>query len=214
MRRYLFRPEKVFAWRGVWTALSRNDGLEPLARKKAIVFRTLSDQVSLWEAVLPPELSALATDQQGRCLVGRSDVPEVQLPAGISVAVPGGPRFDHLAAVLPDSVGRGGAPSNDVDEVEHSVGQCRGRPVSTRRCWPRRSRRSCAYLPGSRGHDCSRGAGNRAHGIAAKLRPAAKWVITMSKTAWCGSPVSSPPWPWTPAHATFGGGWPATSTIP
>ena len=74
--------------------------------------------------------------------------------------------------------------------------------------------RSCAYLPGSRGHDCSRGAGNRAHGIAAKLRPAAKWVITRSKTAWCGLPVSSPTWPWTPAHATFGGGWPATSTIP
>jgi IS5 family transposase len=41
-------------------ALSWDDGLEPLVRRiRGIVFRAVSDQVSLWEAVLPPELLKL-----------------------------------------------------------------------------------------------------------------------------------------------------------
>ena len=41
--------------------LNREDGLKPLCEKEieAIVFRTVGDQVSLWEAVLPPELLKL-----------------------------------------------------------------------------------------------------------------------------------------------------------
>ena len=39
--------------------------------------------------------------------------------------MPGGQRFDHLAAVLPDSAGRGGAASDDVDEAVHPVRQRR-----------------------------------------------------------------------------------------
>ena len=41
--------------------LNREDGLKPLCEKEiaAIVFRTVGDQVSLWEAVFPPELLKL-----------------------------------------------------------------------------------------------------------------------------------------------------------
>ena len=46
---------------------------------------------------------------------------------GYEVVVSGGRRFDHLAAVLPDSAGRGGAASDDVDEAVYPVRGRRGR---------------------------------------------------------------------------------------
>lgn len=44
-----------------WTTLSWDDGLNALVAEgiEAIVFRTVSDQLSLWEAILPPELLVL-----------------------------------------------------------------------------------------------------------------------------------------------------------
>ena len=113
------------------------------------MFRTVGDQPSLWESVLPEELRRLpeelarvdallddpaffapfvpffdprigsAVDADGD--LSAVDVLEVPLPAGLRVAVPGGVGLDHLAAVLPDPAGRAGAASDDADEADHPV---------------------------------------------------------------------------------------------
>ena len=140
------------------------------------MFRTVGDQVSLWEAVLPPELLRLpdelarvdallddpvffapfvavlrpadrsSVDADGD--LSAVDVPEVPVPAGVRVVVPGGERFDHLAAVLPDPVGRCGAASDDVDEADHPVRQRRGGRAERGACWPRPPRRRCCAPTG------------------------------------------------------------------
>ncbi len=45
------------------------------------------------------------------------------------VVVPGGVRFDHLAAVLPDRAGRCGAAVGDVDEADDPMRQHRGERI-------------------------------------------------------------------------------------
>jgi hypothetical protein len=113
------------------------------------MLRTVADQPTLWEAILPEELRRLpeGTGTSG-CLVGRSgvlyfvravfcpedgsavdadgnlsavDVFEVPLSVGFRVVVPGGVGLDHLAAVLPHRAGPAGAAPNNVDEVDHPM---------------------------------------------------------------------------------------------
>ena len=52
-----------------WMVLSREDGLEPLGYEgiEAIVLRTVNDQPTLWDSILPPELLVLRVE------VGRVD---------------------------------------------------------------------------------------------------------------------------------------------
>ena len=57
------------------------------------------------------------------------DVPQVPLPAGVRVVVPGGVGLDHLAAVLPDRDRPAGAASDHVDEADHPLRVGRGRRV-------------------------------------------------------------------------------------
>ena len=113
------------------------------------MFRTVGDQrVVVGVGPAGGVAAAAGGVGAGRCAVGRSgvlrpvravlrpadrsavdadgdlsavDVLEVPLPAGLRVAVPGGDRLDHLAAVLPDPAGRGGAASDDVDEADHPL---------------------------------------------------------------------------------------------
>ena len=110
------------------------------------MLRTRAAQVSLWEAVLPAEVlrlpeelarvDALLDDpvffapfvpffdpRVGRPSTPTPDVPaddvlEVSLPAWVRELVPGGLGFDHVAAVLPDPVGRQRAAPDHVDEVD------------------------------------------------------------------------------------------------
>ena len=131
--------------------LNWEDGLNALVAEgiEAIVFRTVGDQPSLWESILPEEVRRLARGVgAGGCAVGRSevlhtvyavlrpadrsaldadgdlsavDVLEVSLSAGLREPVPGGLGLDHLADVLPDPAGGVGAASDDVDEADHTL---------------------------------------------------------------------------------------------
>ena len=122
---------------------------------EAIVFRTVGDQVSLWEAVLPAELLELP-DELAR-VDGLLDDPVFFAPFVVFfdpwIGRPSMPmetylrlmflkfryrlryeslcrevsRLDHLAAVLPDRPGWVGAASDDVDEADYLVRQRRGR---------------------------------------------------------------------------------------
>jgi IS5 family transposase len=113
------------------------------------VFRTVGDQPSLWESILPEEVRRLpeelarvdallddsrvfrpvravlrsaggsALDTDGN--LSAVDVFEVPLPAGLREPVPGGVGFDHLAEVLPDPAGWVGAASDHVDEADHPL---------------------------------------------------------------------------------------------
>src|SRR5215218_8871028 len=113
------------------------------------MLRTVADQPTLWEAILPEELRRLPVElvrvdallddslffapvravlrpQDGTAVDADGNLPavdvfEVPVPAWVRVVVPGGIGFDHLAAVLPDRAGPAGAASNDVDEVDHPV---------------------------------------------------------------------------------------------
>ena len=115
------------------------------------MFRTVGDQVSLWEAVLPAELLRLP-DELAR-VDGLLDDPVFFAPFvpffGPRMGRPSTPmetylrlmflkfryrlgyeslcrevsRFDHLAAVLPDPAGRAGAASDHVDEADHPLRQ-------------------------------------------------------------------------------------------
>src|SRR5262245_7302120 len=113
------------------------------------MLRTRAAEVSLWEAVLPDEVlrlpqelarvDALLDDpaffapfvpffdpRLGRPSTPmevylRLNVPQVPLPPGLRNLVPRGRRFDHLAAVLPDPLGRAGAAPDHADEVDHPL---------------------------------------------------------------------------------------------
>ena len=119
------------------------------------MFRTVGDQVSLWEAVLPAELLKLP-DELARVdgllddpvffapfvpffdpRIGRPSTPmetylrlmflKFRYRLGYESLCREVVRFDHLAAVLPDPAGWVGAASDDVDEADHPVRQRRGR---------------------------------------------------------------------------------------
>ena len=113
------------------------------------MLRTVGDQPTLWESLLPAEalvmpaelerVDRLLDDERffapyGRvlpCHVGSAvdpdrdvsavDVLEVPLPVRVRDVVPGGDRLDRLAAVLSDPAGWSGAASDDVDEDHHPL---------------------------------------------------------------------------------------------
>ena len=95
------------------------------------MFRTVAEQPTLWESILPDELRRLPAELARwmpcwtiRCSSPRScrsstpdraavdadgvlpavAVPEVPLPARVRVVVPGGVGLDHLAPVLPHGI--------------------------------------------------------------------------------------------------------------
>ena len=140
------------------------------------MFRTVGDQVSLWEAVLPPELLELPAElaRVDALLddpvffgpfepffdprIGRPSTPmetylrlmflKFRYRLGFESLCREVVGLDHLAAVLPDPVGRRGAASDDVDEADHPVREHGGGRAATRRCWPRPRRRSCCAPTG------------------------------------------------------------------
>src|SRR6187397_977125 len=113
------------------------------------MLRTVADQPTLWEAILPDELRRLpvelarvdallddpvffapfvpffdpgdgsAVDADGN--LSTVDVFEVSLPSGVRVVVPGGVGLDHLAAFLPDRDRPTGAAPDHPDEADHPV---------------------------------------------------------------------------------------------
>jgi hypothetical protein len=138
--------------------LSREDGLEPLGKEgiEAIVFRTVNDQPTLWDAILPCELLVLPAELARvdallddpvffapvaayfDARIGRPSIPmetylrlmflKFRYRMGYEPLCRGGRRFDLLAAVLSHPVGYAGAASDDVDEDHHPVrGGCGGR---------------------------------------------------------------------------------------
>ena len=111
------------------------------------MLRTVADQPTLWEAILPGELRRLpvelarvdvllddpmffrpvravlrpadrpAVDADGN--VSAVDVLEVPVRARVRVVVSGGVGLDHLASVLPDRDRSAGAARDDADEADH-----------------------------------------------------------------------------------------------
>jgi hypothetical protein len=97
------------------------------------MFRTIGDQVSLWESLLPEEVLRLPEELarvdvlpddlvffapfaphfdplvrpalHSYGVLPAADVLEVPLPAGVREPVRRGQRLDHVAAVLPDPAG-------------------------------------------------------------------------------------------------------------
>src|SRR5215217_3528864 len=120
------------------------------------MLRTVADQPTLWEAILPEELRRLPVElaRVDALLddpvffapfvsffdpgMGRPSTPmetylrlmfEVPLPPRVRVVVPGGVGLDHLAAVLPDRDRPTGAAPDHPDEADHPVRLGRGRRV-------------------------------------------------------------------------------------
>ena len=151
------------------------------------MFRTVGDQPSLFESVLPEQLlrlpeelarvDALLDDPAFFApfvpffdpRIGRPSTPmetylrmmflKFRYRLGYESAVPGGERLDHLAAVLPDPAGGVGAAPDHVDEADHALRSgCRGR---TERGAVGQGGRgeAVAHQPGPGGHDG--GAGQR-----------------------------------------------------
>ncbi len=144
------------------------------------MFRTVGDQVSLWEAVLPAELLKLP-DELARVdellddpvffapfvpffdpRIGRPSTPmetylrlmflKFRYRLGYESLGREVSRFDHLAAVLPDPAGRGGAASDDVDEADHPVRRRRGGRAQRGAVGQGRRGQAVAHQPGSCGH--------------------------------------------------------------
>src|SRR5512133_4258626 len=121
------------------------------------MFRTVGDQPTLWEAILPEELRRLP-EELARVDVllddpvffapfvpffdprmGRPSTPmetylrlmflKFRYRLGVRVVVPGGVGLDHLAAVLPDRDRPTGAAPDHPDEADHPVRLGRGRGV-------------------------------------------------------------------------------------
>ena len=114
------------------------------------MLRTVGDQPTLWESLLPAEALVMPAELQrsigcwttggssrrtavlprhvGAAVDPDRDVPavdvlEVPLPARVRVVVSRGGRLDQLAAVLSDPAGWVGAAPDDVDEDHHRCGQ-------------------------------------------------------------------------------------------
>ena len=113
------------------------------------MLRTVADQPSLWDSILPEELRRLPAElaRVDELLddpvffapfvpffdprMGRPSTPmetylrlmflKFRYRLGYRVVVPGGVRLDHLAAVLPDPDGPAGAAPDDADEADHPV---------------------------------------------------------------------------------------------
>jgi IS5 family transposase len=121
------------------------------------MLRTVADQPTLWEAILPDELRRLPVElaRVDALLddplffapfvpffdprMGRPSTPmetylrlmflRVPLPPRVRVVVPGGVGLDHLAAVLPDRDRSAGAAPDHPDEADHPLWVGRGRRV-------------------------------------------------------------------------------------
>jgi transposase, IS5 family len=121
------------------------------------MFRTWAEQVGAWEAALPAEVVRLPQElaRVDALLddpiffapfapffdprLGRPSTPmetylrmmflKFRYRLGLREPVPGGGRFDQLAAVLPDPARWPGAASDDADEADHPVRHRRGRRV-------------------------------------------------------------------------------------
>src|SRR5688500_8052891 len=113
------------------------------------MLRTVADQPSLWDAILPEETTpAAGRAGPGRRPVGRpgvlrpvravlrptagsavdangnlpaADVLEVPVRAGVRVVVPGGVGLDHLASVLPDRDRPAGSAPDHADEADQPL---------------------------------------------------------------------------------------------
>ena len=103
------------------------------------MFRTVNDQLSLWEAILPPELLVLPGELarvdvllDDPASVGADgelstdDVLEVPLSAGFRVVVSRSGRFHFLATVLPYPFGHASAASDHADEADQPLRGGRG----------------------------------------------------------------------------------------
>src|SRR5438045_840740 len=119
------------------------------------MLRTVADQPTLWDAILPEELRRLPVELARIDVllddpvffapfvpffdprIGRPSTPmetylrlmflEVPVPAGVRVVVPGGVGLDHVASVLPDRDRSAGAAPDHPDETHHPVRVGRGR---------------------------------------------------------------------------------------
>src|SRR3954462_1134443 len=148
--------------------LSWEDGLNALVAEGivAIVFRTVGDQCSLWESLLPEEVRRLPEElarvdallddpaffapfvpffdpRRGRPSTPmevylRLMLPQVPLPPGLREPVPGGRGLDQLAPVLPDPPGRPAAASDNADEADHPLRPDGGRGLQRSTAGPRR----------------------------------------------------------------------------
>ena len=144
------------------------------------MFRTVGDQASLWESVLPPELLRLP-DELARVdallddpvffapfvpffdpRIGRPSTPmetylrlmflKFRYRLGYETLCREVSRLDHLAAVLPDPAGRGGAASDDVDEADHPVRVGGGGRVERGAAGQGRRGEGAAHQPGAGRH--------------------------------------------------------------
>ena len=137
--------------------LNGEDGLNALVAEgiEAIVFRTLSDQPSLWESILPEQVRRLP-DELARVdallddpafftpfvpffdpRIGRPSTPmesylrlmflKFRYRLGYESAVPGGGRLDFLATLLPHAVRRASTAPDHADEDHQPVRRRPGR---------------------------------------------------------------------------------------